>query len=89
MGIDSSAISKAKKRNSVPHRWITKLAKKFNLNPEWMESGTGKKHLNIPEQSETEFNVIPKVKARLSAGGGSFETESDIEDTIHFKKNGC
>lgn len=86
LGIDSSAISKAKKRNSVPHSWITKLAKQFNLNPEWMESGTGKIHLNSPEQIETEFSVIPKVKARLSAGGGSFETESDIEGYYSFQK---
>jgi len=84
--VDSSAISKAKKRNSVPRSWFTKLAKKFNLNPEWMETGTGKMHLNSQEQSETEFNVIPKVRARLSAGGGSFETESDIEGYYSFKK---
>jgi phage repressor protein C with HTH and peptisase S24 domain len=86
LGIDSSAISKAKKRDSVPHSWITKLAKQFNLNPEWMESGTGKTHLKSPEQIEAEFCIIPKVKARLSAGGGSFETESDIEGYYSFKK---
>lgn len=84
--IDSSAISKAKKRNSVPRSWFMKLAKQFNLNPEWMETGTGKTHLNSPEQSHTEFDVIPKVKARLSAGGGSFETESDIEGYYSFQK---
>ncbi len=84
--IDSSAISKAKKRNSVPRSWFMKLAKQFNLNPEWMETGTGKTHLNSQEQSETEFNVIPKVRARLSAGGGSFETEPDIEGYYSFQK---
>ena len=84
--IDSSAISKAKKRNSVPRSWFMKLAKQFNLNPEWMETGTGRTHLNSQEQSETEFNVIPKVRARLSAGGGSFETESDIEGYYSFQK---
>lgn len=86
LGIDSSAISKAKKRNSVPQSWIMRLAKQFNLNPEWIERGTGKTHLNSPKQSETEFNIIPKVNARLSAGGGSFETESDIEGYYSFQR---
>ena len=84
--IDNSAISKAKKRNSVPSNWIIKLEKKLKLNPEWIENGTGEPFLNNPKQIHTDFDVIPKVKARLSAGGGSFETEPNIEGYYSFQK---
>ncbi len=38
------------------------------------------------DDSETKFELIPKVKARLSAGGGSFETEPDIKGYYSFQK---
>ncbi len=43
LGVDGSTISQAKKRDSVPRGWITKLSQKFSLNPEWIETGNGKK----------------------------------------------
>lgn len=87
LGVDGSAISQAKKRDSVPRGWVTRLSQKFGLNPEWMETGTGKKRMGYVDDSETKFELIPKVKARLSAGGGSFETEPDIEGYYSFRKD--
>lgn len=86
LGIHSSAISQAKRRDSIPQNWITQLSIKFDLNPEWIESGVGQKHLKNLHDSGTNFEVIPKVKARLSAGGGSFEVSPEIEGYYSFQK---
>lgn len=86
LGVDSSAISQAKKRNSIPLSWIAILSQQLSLTPEWIKTGTGKKRLNGLDDSESMFEVIPKVKARLSAGGGSFDVETDIEGYYSFQK---
>jgi phage repressor protein C with HTH and peptisase S24 domain len=86
LGIDNSAVSQAKRRNSVPINWIRKISEQFELNPEWLESGVGKKDLNGGKAGGTEFDIVPKVKARLSAGGGSFEVEPDIEGYYSFQR---
>jgi len=86
LGVDSSAISQAKKRNSIPFSWFTILSKKLDLNPEWIQTGIGDKRLNEPDDFKTMFEMIPKVKARLSAGGGSFDIEPDIIGYFSFQK---
>jgi phage repressor protein C with HTH and peptisase S24 domain len=86
LGIDNSAVSQAKRRNSIPLSWIAKLSQEFELNPEWLETGTGKKHLNGGKAVETEFAVVPKVQARLSAGSGSFEVEQNVEGYYSFQR---
>lgn len=51
----------------------------------------GRKILKIPSHSEgiscdgADFTYIPKVKARLAAGGGSFETADDILGYYAFR----
>jgi len=51
----------------------------------------GRKVLKIPMQSSDincdggDFTYIPKVKARLSAGGGSFETAEDVVGYYAFR----
>jgi len=85
LGVNRSAITQAKRNNSIPHRWILQLSRNFGLNPDWIEEGIGEKFLKIDD--ETEFSKIPKVKARLSAGGGSFEVEDEIEGLYSFRKD--
>ncbi len=86
LGVDNSAISQAKKRNSVPRVWIATLSEKLGLNTEWIKTGTGEKYIQEMDDNETIFEAIPKVKARLSAGGGSFDVEPDIEGYYSFQK---
>ncbi len=83
--INRSAITQAKKKGSVPEKWILKLSRSFGLNPDWIETGIG-------EASSTalfgmEFTSVPKVRARLSAGGGSFEIDNQIEDYYSFQND--
>ncbi len=85
LGINRSAITQAKRNDSIPDRWILRLSRLFGFNPDWIEKGIGEKLVNIDD--ETEFRKIPKVKARLSAGGGSFEVEDEIEGLYSFKKD--
>lgn len=85
LSISRAAITQAKKNDSVPQRWITLLSQAHNLNPEWLEKGTGEKF--FPKNIHHEFLRVPKIMARLSAGGGSFETEAEIKEFYSFRKD--
>jgi phage repressor protein C with HTH and peptisase S24 domain len=87
LGINRSAITQARKKGSIPDKWILKLFKTFGLNPDWLETGSGPTFLKKTAPDDSFFNNIPKVKARLSAGGGSFEVGSEIEGYYAFRKD--
>lgn len=84
--INRSAITQARNKDSVPAKWLLKLYRKYGLNPDWLEIGEGRVFLKQADAVESEFKNIPKVKARLSAGGGSFEVGSEIEGYYAFRK---
>ncbi len=83
--INRSGITHARKKNRIPDKWIVKLYRKFGFNPKWIETGTGSVFLNAEGPTDEAFKYIPKVRARLSAGGGSFDNAADIIDTLCFK----
>jgi len=83
--INRSAITQARNKDSVPAKWLLKLYRKYGLNPDWLEMGDGRVFLKQADAVESEFKNIPKVKARLSAGGGSFEVGSEIEGYYAFR----
>jgi phage repressor protein C with HTH and peptisase S24 domain len=85
--INRSAITQARKKNSIPDKWILQLYKTYGLNPDWVETGTGQAFIKKSASSDSIFKNIPKVKARLSAGGGSFEVGSEIEGYYAFRKD--
>ncbi len=85
--INRSAITQARKKNSIPDKWILQLYKTFGLNPDWVETGSGQTFIKKSASDDSIFKNIPKVKARLSAGGGSFEVGSEIEGYYAFRKD--
>jgi phage repressor protein C with HTH and peptisase S24 domain len=85
LGINRSAITQARKKNAVPDKWILSLYRIFGLNPNWVENGAGPTFLRSAEESA--FKNIPKVRARLSAGSGSFEVGGEIEGYYAFRKD--
>ncbi|UCH22081.1 MAG: helix-turn-helix transcriptional regulator, partial [Deltaproteobacteria bacterium] len=87
LGINRSAITQARKKDSIPAKWILQLYRLFGLNPDWVETGRGHTYVRSADDIETEFMNIPKVKARLSAGGGSFEVGSEIEGYYAFQQD--
>ena len=87
LGINPSAITQARKKDSIPARWILLLYRKYGLNPDWLEEGIGPAFIKSSSTNESEFRKVPKVKARLCAGGGSFEVGSEIEGYYSFRKD--
>ncbi len=87
IGINRSAITQARKKDNIPDKWILKLFRSYGLNPDWIETGIGPTFLRDFNKLETEYLNIPKVKARLSAGGGSFEVGSEIKGYYSFQKD--
>ena len=86
LGVNRSAITQARKKDSIPARWILRLYRSFGLNPDWLETGKDQTYLGNVGDRETEFMNIPKVIARLSAGGGSFEVGSEIQGYYAFQQ---
>ncbi len=86
LSISRAAITQAKKSDSIPIKWITELSRLFNVNPDWLKKGTGSKALSQNIYHEI-FLQVPKIMARLSAGGGSFETEPEIKEFYSFRKD--
>lgn len=86
LSISRAAITQAKRNDSIPIKWITELSRLHNVNPDWLEKGSGPKILSQNNFHEI-FQQVPKVKAMLSAGGGSFETEPKIEEFYSFRKD--
>jgi len=87
LGINPSAITQARKKDTIPDKWILQLYRKYGLNPNWVERGIGPTFINSSNAAEAEFRQVPKVKARLCAGGGSFEVGSEIEGYYSFRKD--
>ena len=85
--INRSAITQARKKDAIPDKWILQLYKAFGLNPDWLETGTDRPFIKKSTSDDDLFKNIPKVKARLSAGGGSFEIGSEIEGYYSFRKD--
>jgi len=85
LGINRSAITQARKKGAVPDKWMLGLFRKFGLNPDWLESGNGPVFLKNRRDDDA-FAYIPKVQARLCAGGGSFEVEEGVEGYYSFRQ---
>jgi len=83
LGVNRSAITQAKQRNAVPQGWVLKLSRDFGLSPNWVEHGIGPSRLDRADPGE--FHQVPKVNARLCAGGGSFEVGGRVEEYYAFR----
>ena len=82
LGVHRSAVTQAKRKNTVPDLWLLKLGRHFNLDPDRPESSVETAIGNI----RSAMTAVPRVKARLHAGGGSFETSPEIESFYAFSR---
>ena len=87
LDINRSAISQARRKDTIPSKWLLQLFRTYGLNPDWAETGEGQPFLNQPPRDSIDFVQIPKVNARLCAGDGSFEVGSNIQGFFSFQKN--
>lgn len=85
LGINRSGITHARNKNRIPDNWIVKLFRRFRVNPEWVDTGTGPVFYDQKRGDDAgRFRRVPKVAARLSAGTGSFECDQDISQFLSF-----
>ncbi|WP_419786922.1 LexA family transcriptional regulator [Pseudodesulfovibrio sp.] len=88
LDVGRAAISLAKRKDTVPPRWILDLSAKYGLNPLWLEQGKGFPRPEEAVEPEGQgYLEVPKVRARLCAGGGSFETEGQVEGYYSFRSD--
>ncbi len=87
LGINRAGITQAKKKGTVPEKWILALYRKYGINPDWIETGKGKMFIAERDGSDIgpKYKSAPYVKARLCAGDGSFEVDETIRDYWMFR----
>ena len=85
--VNRSAVTQARKKDSVPATWLLHLYRQKGLNPDWLEGGPGPDIVAPDPQGNQRYRAVPKVKARLCAGGGSFEVASEIEGFYSFEND--
>jgi hypothetical protein len=87
LDLNRSAITQAKKKGVVPDKWLLILFSRYGVSPDWIETGTGPVFLKVKETGLTqpEYMAITKVKARLCAGDGSFETDEGMSNRYLFQ----
>ncbi len=87
LGVNRSAITQAKQRDAVPDKWILRLTREYGLDPAWLEQGdVGTARSSFFPEQQTNYFEVPKVGARLCAGGGSFDVDSEVIDTQVFQR---
>ncbi len=45
LGIRQSSVADGKRRNAIPAAWVLKMVIDYGINPEWIATGQGFKHL--------------------------------------------
>lgn len=78
LGLHRSSISRAKQRDKVPQAWISSICQAFDLDPCWLALG---------EPVSPNLCLVPKVQARLGAGGGSYLVDSEPEGQFAFRRD--
>ncbi|OBQ45849.1 LexA family transcriptional regulator [Halodesulfovibrio spirochaetisodalis] len=88
LGVNRSAITQAKRRNSIPQKWVLALSRSFCLSVDWLEFGEGAPEAQpLPQSQGTTSFTVPKVLATLCAGDGSFEVEATPVEEHIFKES--
>jgi phage repressor protein C with HTH and peptisase S24 domain len=82
LGIHRSAVTQAKRKDSVPRQWVYRVAEAFDLDAHWLLTGKA----DPSTGPEDDLIWVPWVEARLSAGGGSFETGAQALAALPFSR---
>ncbi len=78
LGLNRSSISRAKQRDVIPEKWIARLCERFALDPSWLRDGIS---------GLDRFHRVPKVRAKLDAGGGSHLMDEDVQGHFAFRRD--
>ena len=103
LGVHRSAVTQAKRKDAVPKAWVLAVSRRTGADPDWLEFGRqrrggaglagagerGRTGISREEALAADgvFAAVPKVRARLSAGGGSFEAGGEVEQFYPFRQD--
>lgn len=93
LGVSAQAVSQARKKDKIPDGWLIKAALKGQISLDELLLGqpaaqkAASSQVAEENQFEVDFCMIPLVAARLSAGGGSLETEGEVLHHMAFRRD--
>ena len=88
LGVHRSAVTQAKKKDAVPKAWVLAVSRRTGADADWLEFGRmGRPTAHGSGADDGPFIGVPKVRARLSAGGGSFETRGEVASVVPFRED--
>jgi phage repressor protein C with HTH and peptisase S24 domain len=99
LGVHRSAVTQAKKKDAVPKAWVLAVSRRARVDADWLEFGRPDRRGGRAggagraggddggDAASGAFVGVPKVRARLSAGGGSFETAGEVEAVFPFRRD--
>lgn len=64
LGVRQPAISDAKQRRSIPADWLLTLLRKKRINPDWVLSGNGARHMRPSEDVGEDFCETSQLEPR-------------------------
>ena len=88
LGVTKQSILAYEKGSRYPDLFFLEKASQLGFDTNYIITGK-KVNNNIPRHNDNKDDIItiPLVEARLSAGGGSFLTSSEIEEYFYFSKS--
>lgn len=87
LGVHRSAVTQAKKKDAVPKAWVLAVSRRAGVDADWLEFGRPARPARAGDLEEAAYAGVPKVRTRLSAGGGSFETAGEVEAVYPFRRD--
>ncbi|HIU16927.1 MAG TPA: helix-turn-helix domain-containing protein [Candidatus Avidesulfovibrio excrementigallinarum] len=94
LGVSAQAVSQARKKDKVPDGWLIQAALRQGLSLDALlfdRAANGNPQPDTAsgaaEQSKIDISLVPLVAARLSAGGGSLETDGEVLNHFAFRQD--
>ena len=95
--VNPNSLRAYEEGRSLPNQDVlSRICVKFSVSPSWLLLGHGPMRIeeeaasavqNFLRESDSQFVDVPMVEARLSAGGGSFETSGRQERSYTFRRD--
>lgn len=96
LGTSPQAIYNARNKGNIPKAWYIVVAEATGVSADWLLTGKGSKQREedysphfvqaINDLEERDLVMVPKVRARLSAGNGSLETSAEVKARYAFRR---
>lgn len=96
LGVSHQAIYNARNKGNIPKAWYITVAEATGVSADWLLTGTGSMRREedyspafqqaMNELRDQDLVMVPKVRARLSAGNGSLETSSEVKARYAFRR---